>query len=83
MNDSQKTKTKRRRWPWVMGGILLLVVSWQLMADLFRKEEKQMRRQLRETLNEKYPQKAAEFFNQFGLFRYEVHREVPIAENLK
>ena len=67
----------------MIGGILLLVVSWQLMADLFREEEKQLRQQLREALKEKYPHKTAEFFNQFGLFYDEGDRELPRAENLE
>ena len=75
MNDPKNTRTKKRRWPWVIAGILLLIGLWQLFANLYREEEKQLRRQLRETVKETYPEQTAEFSKTFGLFFFEADRE--------
>ncbi len=75
MNEPKNTRNKKRRWPWVVAGILLLIGLWQLMADLYREEEKQLRRQLRETVKEKFPEQAAELSKTFGLFLFEGDRE--------
>jgi hypothetical protein len=50
MTDPKNTRNRKRRWPWVIAGILLLIGVWQLIADLYLEEEKQLRRQLRETV---------------------------------
>ena len=75
MNDPKNTRTQKRRWPWVIAGILLVIGLWQLFANLYREEEKQLRRQLRETVKEKFPEQAAEFSKTFGLFFFETDRE--------
>jgi pimeloyl-ACP methyl ester carboxylesterase len=75
MNDPKNTLNKKRRWPWVIAGILLMIGLWQLFANLYREEEKQLRRQLRESIKEKFPDQAAEFSKTFGLFLFEVDRE--------
>ena len=69
------TRTKKRRWPWVIAGILLAIGLWQLFANLYREEEKQLRRQLRETVKEKFPEQTAEFSKTFGLFFFEADRK--------
>ena len=80
--DAQKNKqAKKRRWPWVIAGILLLIGVWQLVANLYREEEKQLRRQLRETVKEKFPEQAADFSKTFGLFLFEADREAPRGVN--
>ena len=75
MNDQKNTRTKKRRWLWVIAGILLLIGLWQLVANLYREEEKQLRRQLRESIKEKFPEQTAEFSKTFGLFFFEADRE--------
>ncbi len=77
MNDQKNTRTKKRRWLWVIAGILLLIGLWQLFANLYREEEKQLRRQLRESIKEKFPEQTAEFSKTFGLFFFEADREAP------
>jgi pimeloyl-ACP methyl ester carboxylesterase len=77
MIDSKNKGFRKRRWLWVTGGIILLAGLWQLLANPYQEDEKQLRRQLRETLKNKYPDKAAEFFNRFGLFYFEVDPEAP------
>ena len=76
MNEKNRW-IKKRRWPWVIGGILLLIGLWQLFTNLYREEEKQLRRQLRETVKEKFPEQTAEFSKTFGLVFFEGDREAP------
>ena len=55
-------KTKKRRWLWAIGGILLLLGLWQLLTSAYREQEKELRRQLRQTVKEKFPEQTAKFF---------------------
>jgi pimeloyl-ACP methyl ester carboxylesterase len=48
-----------------------------LFANIYREEEKELRRQLRETVKEKFPDQAAELSKTFGLFFFEGDRETP------
>ena len=75
MNDPKNTRTKKRRWPWIIAGIVLLIGLWQLAANFYLEEEKALRRQLRETVKEKFPERAAELSKTFGLFLFEGDRE--------
>ena len=75
MNDPKNTRTKKRRWPWIIGGILLIIGLWQLLANLYQEEEKQLRSKLRETVKEKFPEQAAELSKTFGLFFFETDQE--------
>jgi pimeloyl-ACP methyl ester carboxylesterase len=75
MDDQRNTQRKKRRWPWIIAGILLLIGLWQLVANFYQEEEKQLRRQLRETVKEKFPEQAAELSKTFGLFLFEGDRE--------
>jgi pimeloyl-ACP methyl ester carboxylesterase len=77
MNDNKNRWTKRKRWLWAIGGILLLIGLWQLFTNLYQEEEKELRRQLRETVKEKFPEQTAKFFETFGLFYFEADREPP------
>ncbi|UCG14532.1 MAG: acetyltransferase, partial [Deltaproteobacteria bacterium] len=77
MNDRRNRRIKKRRWPWVIGAILLLIGLWQLFTNIYREEEKELRRQLRETVREKFPEQTAEFYQTFGLFLFEPNREAP------
>ncbi|MBW2436490.1 MAG: alpha/beta fold hydrolase [Deltaproteobacteria bacterium] len=70
MNDLKNKRTQKRRWPWIIGGILLVVGLWQLVANFYLEEEKQLRRQLRQTVKEKFPEQTARFYENFGLFAY-------------
>jgi pimeloyl-ACP methyl ester carboxylesterase len=66
-----------KKWPWVLGSILLLIGLWQLFANLYREEEKELRRQFRETVKEKFPEQTAKLFQTFGLFYFEADPEAP------
>ena len=77
MNAKKDRRTKKTRWPWVIVGILLLVGLWQVFTNLYQEEEKELRRQLRETVKEKFPEQTAKFFETFGLFYFEADREPP------
>ncbi len=66
-----------KKWPWILGGILLIIGLWQLFANLYREEEKELRRQFRETVKEKFPKQTAKLFQTFGLFYFEADPEAP------
>ena len=68
---------KHRRWLWVIGLVIVFVGLWQLFTNLYREEEKELRRQLRETIKEKFPEQTAKFSQTFGLFFFEGDRESP------
>jgi pimeloyl-ACP methyl ester carboxylesterase len=48
-----------------------------LFANLYREEEKELRRQFRETVKEKFPEQTAKLFQTFGLFYFEADPEAP------
>jgi pimeloyl-ACP methyl ester carboxylesterase len=77
MNDKKNRRTRKKRWLWVIGGVLLLVGFWQLFSNLYREEEKELRRQFRETVKEKFPEQTSKFFQTFGLFYFAADREAP------
>ena len=69
--------SKKRRWLWFVAGIILLIGLWQLVASFYREEEKELRRQLRKTVKEKFPEQTAEFSKNIGLFHFEGNRRGP------
>jgi pimeloyl-ACP methyl ester carboxylesterase len=77
MNGRKKKWIKKRRWLWIIGGILLPIGLWHLFTSFYREEEKELRRQLRESVKEKFPEQTAKFSQTFGLFYFEADREVP------
>jgi pimeloyl-ACP methyl ester carboxylesterase len=68
---------KQRRWLWFVCLAIVLVGLWQLFTNIYREEEKELRRQLRETVKEKFPEQTARFSQTFGLFFFETDRETP------
>jgi pimeloyl-ACP methyl ester carboxylesterase len=82
MNDDRSKRTKKTRWLWVIGAILLLLGLWQLFTNIYGEQEKELRRQLRETVKEKFPEQTSKFFQTFGLFYFEADREAPGGANL-
>ena len=73
---------KKRPWLWAIGFILLLLGLWQFASNTYREEEKELRSQIRKTVKEMFPEKAAEFSQTFGLFLFEADRELPQSEIL-
>ncbi|MDZ7581766.1 MAG: acetyltransferase [Deltaproteobacteria bacterium] len=72
--NSKSTGTKKKRWPWFIGGFVLLIGLGLLLAEGHREEEKELRRRFRETVKERYPQQAAKISQSFGLFYFDVNR---------
>jgi pimeloyl-ACP methyl ester carboxylesterase len=66
---------KRRRWLWIVCIAIVLVGLWELFTGIYREEEKELRRQLRETVKEKFPEQTARFSQTIGLFFFEDDRE--------
>ena len=75
--------SKQRRWLWIVCLAIVLVGLWQLFTNIYREEEKELRRQLRETVKEKFPEQAAELSKTFGLFFFEGDREAPLRVDLE
>ena len=71
MKDRRTRWKNKRRWLWVIGCALLLIGLWQVFTNLYREEDKELRRQLRQTVKEKFPQQMAEFSRTVGIFFYE------------
>ncbi|KPK31707.1 MAG: hypothetical protein AMK70_11925 [Nitrospira bacterium SG8_35_1] len=82
MTDNKSLQNKKRLWPWIMGIIVLLIGVWQLVSDNFREEEKELRTQIRKTVKEMFPEKAAELSQSFGLFLFNEHLELSREEIL-
>ena len=54
MHEDNNRRMRKRRWPWiVVGSVLLLIGAWQLFTNLYPEEERELRRQVRETVKEK------------------------------
>jgi pimeloyl-ACP methyl ester carboxylesterase len=68
-------ETGKRRWLPAIIGVFLLLVLWQLLANTYREEEKELRVRLRETVKEKYPEQAAQFSETFGLLFFNTDKE--------
>ena len=64
-----------KKWPWIFGSILLLIGSWQLFSNLYKEEEKELRRQFRETVKQTFPEQTAKLSQTFGLFYFEADPE--------
>lgn len=75
MNEPEKRPNSKRRWPWMVVGVLLLVVLGHVLADRYRDQEKALRTSLRETVEEAFPDQKARFSETFGLARFEPDRE--------
>jgi pimeloyl-ACP methyl ester carboxylesterase len=69
-------KNKKRFWPWVIGSIILLFGLWQFFSNTYREEEKELRTQIRNTVKEIFPEKAAEYSQTFGLFLFKADQEL-------
>ena len=69
-------KNKKRFWPWIIGAIILLFGLWQFFSNTYREEEKELRTQIRNTVKEIFPEKAAEYSQTFGLFLFKADKEL-------
>ena len=65
----------KRRWLWIIAGMLLLIVLWHVITNFYREQDKELRRQLRQSVKEKFPRQTAAFSKTFGIFPYEAYRE--------
>ncbi len=71
MNERKSPDGRKRRWVPVILGLFVLLVLWQVFANLYPEEDKELRVKLRETVREKYPEQAARFSQTLGLSFYE------------
>ena len=68
---------KRRRWVWMLCLAIVLLVLWEVFTSFYREEEKELRRQLRETVKEQFPEQTAKFSQTIGLFLFEADPQAP------
>ena len=73
---------KKAQWLFGIGATLLLLGVWQVFTGLYREEEKALRRHLRETVKEKFPEQTARFNQTVGLFRFNSERTIPEGDTL-
>ena len=66
---------RRRRFLWLLLLAAALVASWQLFTNVYREEEKELRRRLREITKETFPEEAARFARTLGLSPFDPARE--------
>lgn len=71
-------KKSKKIWLWIIGSIILLFGLWQFLSNTYKEEEKELRTQIRQTVKEMFPEKAAAFSQNFGLFLFGEERELPI-----
>ena len=69
--------SKHRRWLWIVCLAIVLMGLWELFISIYREEEKQLRRQFRQAIKEKFPEQTAEFSKTLGLFFFEADRKAP------
>ena len=81
MADLKKT-SRFKRWLFIFGVIVLLVGLYHLFFDNYREEEKEIRSQVRQTIKEMFPEKAAQFSRSFGLFLFKHDREFTLEQVL-
>ncbi|MFC1826639.1 esterase/lipase family protein [Thermodesulfobacteriota bacterium] len=65
-----------------MSFIIILLGLWQFFSNNYKEEEKELRTQIRKTVKEMFPEKAAEFSQTFGLFLFGADRKLPREEIL-
>ena len=56
---------------------IVLMGLWQLFTNIYREEEKELRRQVRETVREKFPEQSAQFSETIGLFFFKADQKAP------
>jgi hypothetical protein len=71
MKIQKERKNKPRRWPWVIGTMVVLFGLWHLLSSFYLEEEKELRTQFRQSVIENFPEQAAEINATFGLFPFE------------
>ncbi len=77
MKNQKEKRNKQRRWPWVIGGIVLLFGLWHLISNFYLEEEKELRSQFRYSVREKFPEQTAQLSSTFGLFSFETDTKLP------
>ena len=76
---SDKNRTSKKRWILALSIAAVAIVGVLWLADQFREKEKNLRRNLRQAVEQTFPEKAAEVAETYGLRRFAVD---PDPENL-
>ncbi|MGC1952439.1 MAG: alpha/beta fold hydrolase [Gammaproteobacteria bacterium] len=82
MSSHDKPK-KKRGWLIYIGAAIALSVGLAFLFSFFSEEEKELRRRIRNTVEETFPQQAAKVATSFGLTRYGEKFAEPLEVNLE
>lgn len=63
-------KILTNKWMLLVALVTLLPILWFVLTHSYNEEEKDLRRQLRKTVKETFPQQTAQFSQTFGLFPF-------------
>ncbi len=74
--EPAKKRRSKKRWIFALIVVVAAVAAYHLIADRFREEEKQLRTDLRQTVEKQFPEKAAEVAESFGLSRFDVNPDM-------
>ena len=74
--------TKHKRWVLIVCLVIFIFGMWHLFTSIFREEEKELRRKLRQTVKETFPQQADEFSKTIGLFYYGAEPVDPVRKSV-
>jgi len=79
--DKQKLSNifKQRRWALIVCLVVFLFGMYHLVTNTFREEEKELRRQFRELVKDKFPDQTADFYQTIGLFYFGADQGAPTA----
>ena len=71
MDTIKHKKGKRRRWLIILAIAFGLIIIWHFGLGFFPEKEKQVRRQLREAVEQQFPDQAAEVASSYGLHKFQ------------
>jgi pimeloyl-ACP methyl ester carboxylesterase len=82
--DPDRKPITKKRWFLILAMVTfaaVIVAGAFWLADQFREEEKKLRSDLRQAVEKKFPEKAAEVAESFGLRRFEVDPDPALPKN--
>jgi pimeloyl-ACP methyl ester carboxylesterase len=76
MDKKDNKKRKRRIWLIVIAAVVILIALYQFAYDRFSEKEKDLRIQLREGVERRFPEQAEKVAASFGLYHFESNRNL-------
>ena len=76
MDKKDSKKRKRRIWLIVIAAVVILIALYQFAYDRFSEKEKDLRIQLREEVEHRFPDQAEKVAATYGLYHFETNRNL-------